>query len=361
MNKVTFLLVLAILLVSACKKEVEPIITDNGIPIVKADSSYTVLQETNITYAEGLSHNTTSTTPFSIPLKLDIYYPNNNSSNRPVFMFIHGGGFTGGTKTKPEIVEMANYYASRGWVFASIDYRTTEELGEISGMSPQDVRSYYTGLAPHEWIDTAIAGSNNDDQVKQATAMYLAQRDSKAALRWIATNASTYNINKDYITVGGASAGAITTIALGISNQEDFRDEISISDDPTLSTTNLSQTYNVRSMVYFWGSNIKLDVFESVYQLNQYDRYDVNDPELFMAHGEAYDPVTPYQEALELQDIYNSLGIYNELATIMVPSISNPTVLVDAGHGAWDGEVNGKGIFELSFDFLVERQNLTIE
>ena len=361
MNKVTFLLVLAILLVSACKKEVEPIITDNGIPIVKADSTYTVLQETNITYAEGLSHNTTSTTPFSIPLKLDIYYPNNNSSNRPVFMFIHGGGFTGGTKTKPEIVEMANYYASRGWVFASIDYRTTEELGEISGMSPQDVRSYYTGLAPHEWIDTAIAGSNNDDQVKQATAMYLAQRDSKAALRWIATNASTYNINKDYITVGGASAGAITTIALGISNQEDFRDEISISDDPTLSTTNLSQTYNVRSMVYFWGSNIKLDVFESVYQLNQYDRYDVNDPELFMAHGEAYDPVTPYQEALELQDIYNSLGIYNELATIMVPSISNPTVLVDAGHGAWDGEVNGKGIFELSFDFLVERQNLTIE
>jgi len=361
MNKVTFLLVLAILLVTACKKEVEPIITDNGIPKVKADSTYTVLQETNITYAEGLSHNTTSTTPFSIPLKLDIYYPNNNSSNRPVFMFIHGGGFTGGTKTKPEIVEMANYYASRGWVFVSIDYRTTEELGEISGMSPQDVRSYYTGLAPHEWIDTAIAGSNNDDQVKQATAMYLAQRDSKAALRWIATNASTYNINKDYITVGGASAGAITTIALGISNQEDFRDEISISDDPTLSTTNLSQTYNVRSMVYFWGSNIKLDVFESVYQLNQYDRYDVNDPELFMAHGQAYDPVTPYQEALELQDIYNSLGIYNELATIMVPSISNPTVLVDAGHGAWDGEVNGKGIFELSFDFLVERQNLTIE
>lgn len=361
MNKVSFLLVLAILLVTACKKEVEPIIIDNGIPIVKADSTYTVLQETNITYAEGLSHNTTSTTPFSIPIKLDIYYPNNNSGNRPVFMFIHGGGFTGGTKTKPEIVEMANYYASRGWVFASIDYRTTEELGEISDMSPQDVRSYYTGLAPHEWIDTAIAGSNNDDQVKQATAMYLAQRDSKAALRWIATNASTYNINKDYITVGGASAGAITTIALGISNQEDFRDEISISDDPTLSTTNLSQTYNVRSMVYFWGSNIKLDVFESVYQLNQYDRYDVNDPELFMAHGEAYDPVTPYQEALELQDIYNSLGIYNELATIMVPSISNPTVLVDAGHGAWDGEVNGKGIFELSFDFLVERQNLTIE
>ena len=46
-------------------------------------------------------------------------------------MFIHGGGFTGGIKHKPEIVEMANYYASRGWVFVSIDYTTTEELGTI--------------------------------------------------------------------------------------------------------------------------------------------------------------------------------------------------------------------------------------
>ncbi|MGB1517628.1 MAG: hypothetical protein ACPG8K_00875 [Crocinitomicaceae bacterium] len=45
----------------------------------------------------------------------------------------------------------------------------------------------------------------------------------------------------------------------------------------------------------------------------------------------------------------------------MVTSISNPSVLVDAGHGAWNGEVNGKGIFDLSFDFLVERQNLNLE
>ena len=68
-------------------------------------------------------------------------------------------------------------------------------------------------------------------EVQQATAMYLAQRDAKAALRWIVANANTCNINKDFITVGGASAGAITTIALGISNQEDFRDEISVLED----------------------------------------------------------------------------------------------------------------------------------
>lgn len=354
MNKVAYLTVLTVLLFTACSKN-ESITPDNGTPVIQAESSYTVLKDENITYAEGLSHNMTSTSSFATPLKLDVYYPDNNSTNRPVYMFIHGGGFTGGTKTKPEIVDMANFYASRGWVFASIDYRTTEELGTIQGMTQEEVITYYKGIAPQEWIDTALQGSQNSDQVQQATAMYLAQRDAKAALRWIVANASTYNINKDFITVGGASAGAITTIALGISNQEDFRNEITISDDPTLSTTNLNESYVVRSMVYFWGSNIKLDVFEAVYNLEQYDRYDASDPELFMGHGTAQDLVTPYEEALELQSIYNSLGIYNKLATLTLPN-GNP-----AGHGAWNGVVNGKGLSELTFDFLVERQNLNVE
>jgi para-nitrobenzyl esterase len=115
MNKVTYLIIFAVLLFTGCSKNesTDAVIVD-GTPIVKAESSYTVLTDEDITYAEGLSHNASSTTPFSIPLKLDIYTPDNNSENRPVFMFIHGGGFRGGTKTKPEIVEMANYYASRG-------------------------------------------------------------------------------------------------------------------------------------------------------------------------------------------------------------------------------------------------------
>ncbi len=351
MNKIAYLSVLVILLFASCNKD-EAAAPDSDIPVVQLESSFTVLKDENVSYAEGLAHNNSSSAAFELPLKLDVYYPDNNSNNRPVFMFIHGAGYKGGTKTKPEIVEMANFYASRGWVFISIDYRTTEELGVIQGMTPEELLTYYKGLAPREWIENALQGAQSPDAVQQATAMYLAQRDSKAALRWIVANANTYNINKDYITVGGASAGAITTIALGISNQEDFRDEISLSDDPTLSTTNLDQSYEVQSMVYFWGSNLKLDLFEAVYDLN---RYDANDPELFMGHGTAVDLVTPYEEALELQSIYNSLGIYNKLETLLLPN-GNP-----AGHGAWNGVVDGKGLFELSFDFLVERQGLGLE
>jgi len=354
MKKITFLIISTILLLSACDND-EPGTSNNEMPVVQSKSTFSVLVEEDVTYAEGLAHTSSSTSSGAVPLLLDVYSPDNDDTNRPVFMFIHGGGFTGGIKHKPEIVEMGNYFASRGWVFASIDYRTTEELGDIEGMTPEEVVSFYKGMAPQEWIEYAIQslqGMGTPKQLQQSIAMYLAQRDAKAALRWMVANAESYNINSDFITVGGASAGAITTIALGISNPEDFRDEISSADDPTLTTTNLDESYQVQSLVYFWGSNIKLDVFEAVYGI---DSYDTNDPELFMAHGTAEDPVTPYSEALELQSIYDSLGIYNQLATILSPN-GDP-----AGHGAWNGELDGKGLYELTYDFVVERQELDFE
>ena len=354
-KKSLYITLLVLIILSGCDKEKEEKILDDKTPLVKADSSYNIVKEVDVIYGYGLSHDESSIVPFSIPLKLDVYYPVNNSTNRPVYMFIHGGGFTGGIKHKPEIVDMANYYASRGWVFVSIDYRTTEELGVIQGMTPEELLVYYRGIAPQEWIENSLQGAQSSSQVQQATAMYLAQRDAKAALRWIVANSNNYNINKDFISVGGASAGAITTIALGISNQDDFRNEISVLEDHTLSNTNLNESYVVKSMIYFWGSNIKLDVFEAVYELNQYDRYDSNDPELFMGHGTAQDLVTPYEEALELQEIYDSLGIYNKLVTLLLPN-GNP-----AGHGAWNAVVDGKGLSELTFDFLTDRQNLIVE
>ena len=307
---------------------------------------YEVLKNEDIVYARGLAHTKTSSNPSAVPLRLDVYFPDGNSTDRPVLMFIHGGGFTGGIKHKPEIVEMAEYYASRGWVYVSIDYRTTEELGDIDDMSQEEIIDYYQGIAPKEWIEHTFEGAESTKQIQQSVAMYAAQRDSKAALRWIVANADTYSIDVDEIAVGGASAGSITTIALGISNESDFRDEISIDEDPTLATTNLNETYDVKSMVYFWGSNVKVELYNTVYEV---DRYDAKDPELFMAHGDGNDPVTPYEGALALQDIYNSLGIYNELVT-----------LEGHGHGAWNAVVDGKGIFELSFDFLIDRQKLDI-
>jgi len=142
---------------------------DFGQPKVKCESTYSVILEEDITYAEGLANIGTSAATTTIPLLLDLYVPDNDSQNKPVFLFIHGGGFTGGTKTKPEIIAMANYYASRGWVFASVDYRTTEELQG----------NYFTGIAPQEWIDFTLQNATTPKNARQSIAMYAAQRDAK--------------------------------------------------------------------------------------------------------------------------------------------------------------------------------------
>lgn len=317
---------------------------DGGV--VYEPGPYGVLTYEDIVFGSGLAHSQSSTEPSAAPLKLDVYCPDSNSTNRPVLMFIHGGGFTGGIKHKPEIIEMGKYYASRGFVYVSIDYRTTEELGNIDDLNQEEIIEYYRGIAPQEWVEHSLEGAESTKQIQQAVAMYTAQRDAKAALRWVVANADTYEINTDEIAVGGASAGAITTVALGLTDLGDFRDEISLQDDPTLSTTNLNETHEVQSMIYFWGSNKKVELYNTVYEV---DRYDGDDPELFMAHGDGYDPVTPYEGALVLQDIYDSLEIHSELVT-----------LEGHGHGAWNAVVDGKGLFDLTFEFLVERQDLDL-
>lgn len=330
--KVLFQITALLLFFTACKKDNDTPAPNptNDIPTIKMSAEYDVLFEEDVEYAQGLSHqtvNSNNSTP--IPLLLDVYAPDNDLENRPAFLFIHGGGFNGGIKHKPEIVEVANYYTSRGWVFFSIDYRVVPDLGTV----------------PPEWLDHAMANTPTDD-IPQFLAMYFALRDAKAAMRWLVANAETYNINTDYITVGGASAGAITSIALGISNQEDYRDEISPTQDPTLASTNLDQTFEVQTIVDFWGSTVALDAMEAVYG---HQRYDENDPPMIIVHG-TEDPAVPFAGAEALKSIYEANN---------VPMAFYP--IDGAGHGIWEVTVDGKRIEELAFDFIVEQQGLVVE
>ena len=298
-------------------------------PIVKLNATYEVNITEDITYAEGLSHDSWNSANNSvIPLEMDSYVPDNNLQNRPLLMLIHGGAFYGGSKQQDALVNMANYYASRGFVVFSIDYRLRD----------------HTGTIPQEWIDASsdIPPANHD----QLFAMYPAHRDAKAALRWIIANADNYHINTDYITVGGGSAGAITSIGLGVSELGDYKDEISLSEDNTLSTTNFSQTYEVQTILDFWGSNVSIEILESIYG---YQRFDSNDPALFITHG-TEDPTVPFSSAEDLKTICET----NEIDFVYYP-------LEGKGHGPWGATVNGKSLSDLSFDFIVENQNLNIE
>jgi len=329
MNKIFASLLIIASFISCDKNDDNISAPEISAPIVKLNTTYEVAITEDITYAEGLSHESWNSANTSVvPLLMDSYVPENDLQNRPLLMLIHGGGFSGGSKQQEALVDMANYYASRGFVVFSIDYRLRGDMGTI----------------PQEWI----AATTNVDpaELDQLYAMYPAHRDAKAALRWIIANADDYSINKDYITVGGGSAGAITSIGLGVSELGDYRDEISISEDNTLSSTNLSQTYEVQTILDFWGSDVSIEILESIYG---YQKFDSNDPALFIAHG-TEDTTVPFSSAEDLKTICET----NEINFVYYP-------LEGRGHGAWDATVNGKSLSDLSFDFIVDNQELIVE
>lgn len=327
-SKIGMGLMLALFFIACNEDGQDIIIPVDTVPTVKLEASYEVIVTENITYAEGLSHESLNSANASVmPLYMDAYVPDNDSENRPLLMLIHGGGFTGGTKQQAPLVDMAGYYAARGFVVFSIDYRLRNDKGTI----------------PQEWIDNTI---NVDANLSQLYAMYPAHRDAKAALRWIVANADEYNINTDYITVGGGSAGATTAIGIGVSDWIDYKDELSLTQDFTLSSTNPTQTYEIQTILDFWGSDNSIEVLELIYS---YQRFDMDDPALFIAHG-TEDPTVPFSSAEDLKAIYEN----NEVDFAYYP-------LEGKGHGPWGATVNGKSLSDLSFDFIVDNQNLEVE
>ncbi|MFI2743286.1 alpha/beta hydrolase [Zhouia sp. PK063] len=61
-------------------------------------------------------------------LDLDIYLnPNDKTENRPLFVFLYGGGFSGGSKNNEGEIKFAKTVAQKGYVVAVVDYRLTRK------------------------------------------------------------------------------------------------------------------------------------------------------------------------------------------------------------------------------------------
>lgn len=118
----------------------------------------------------------------SRPLYLDVYTGTGDTAkNRPLIIFIHGGGFQTGEKTTSFAVLVCGNAARRGYVAASINYRlTTTIIGDTA---------YFE-------------------------AMLRALHDAKAAVRYFKKNGAAYGVDTSQIFVTGSSAGSITAIHL---------------------------------------------------------------------------------------------------------------------------------------------------
>ncbi len=124
------------------------------------------------------------------PMMIDVYMPPKRGGPKPLVMYIHGGGWTGGTPRNSGA--HANFpaalakLASEGFVVASLEYRLADE------------------------------------------ARFPAQvQDARAALRFLKSNAATYGIDPSRTGVWGGSAGghlaSLAALSCGVTSLDPAR------------------------------------------------------------------------------------------------------------------------------------------
>lgn len=107
--------------------------------------------------------------------------------NKPVMVFIHGGGFVSGGTSDP-LYNGTNLAAAHEVVVVSLNYRLN-----------------IFGFMNFASIDSEFADSG-----------YLGIKDQVAALTWIKENISEFGGNPDNITIFGESAGAASVMLLSV-------------------------------------------------------------------------------------------------------------------------------------------------
>ena len=153
-------------------------------------------------------------------------------------------------------------------------------------------------------------------------------------------------IRDSYVSVMGGSAGAALAIMAGVTEPEDYRDELTAEEDSTLASTNPGASSRVVAILDYWGGVTLVRSLSTVYG---YDRFDPTDAPINIVHG-TEDPTVAFSNAENLRDAYMRTGA----SYVFEP-------LEGAGHGAWGARIDGQRLPENAFGFLTEQLALVVE
>lgn len=160
--------------------------------------TYTVVKD--IRY--GLQRKKLSPNDHSSDRLLDLYLPDKKKPEKgfPVFVFIHGGGFTGGDKVEANgLNPICKAIVQKGFAVISINYFLTMKYHHRKGVSCESQMK--NGIPVNHKFHPLIRQS-----IKNASL------DAISALEWLKTNATKYNLNIHSVFLCGGSAGAITAL-----------------------------------------------------------------------------------------------------------------------------------------------------
>jgi len=197
-----------------------------------------------------------------LSLEMDIYSPADAQGPFPVIMFIHGGAFCAGDKKEAAYQDFCNYFASRGYLTASINYRLGFRVGKGS-----------------------IQRSG-----------YRAVQDANAAMRYLVHNAQKFDIDTSAIFVAGSSAGAITALNMEFMNDHNkpeatqgglIRDDLGPIDK---SGNKFTEQYDIKAIASLWGA------------LNDIEMLKDGDADIIFFHG-TEDRTIPCDEGLPFEQL----------------------------------------------------------
>ena len=226
--------------------------------------------------------NVTYLTASNFEAKLDIYKRRDTTGPQPTVIYMHGGFWAAGTKEGSLMALMP--WLEMGWNVVNVEYR----LARVA-------------LAP------------------------AAVEDCMCALRYVANQAKTYDIDTARIVVTGESAGGHLALTTGI-----IPDTAGL--DRECAGVPLSK---VAAIINWYGITDVYDVIEGPHRANAamqwfgsmpnreeiarrvspltYVRSGL--PPILTVHGDA-DTTVPYQHAVRLHEALNKAGVTNQLVTI---------------------------------------------
>ena len=226
--------------------------------------------------------NVTYLTANNWDAKLDLYLPREVSGPNPTLIYIHGGGWTAGSKEASAFTFLP--YLESGWTVVNVEYR----LARVS-------------LAP------------------------AAVEDCMCALRWVLHNAKEYNFDTNNLVVTGNSAGghlALTTgmipASAGLDRQCPGPEQLKVSAIVNwygiTDVEDLLDGPNMKTYAVTWLSSMenRREIARRVSPIH-YVRAGL--PPIISIQGDA-DPTVPYQHNVRLHEALQKAGVPNQLVTI---------------------------------------------
>ncbi|MBI1355091.1 MAG: alpha/beta hydrolase fold domain-containing protein [Acidobacteria bacterium] len=217
--------------------------------------------------------------------ELDLYLPRQGDGPWPTLIYIHGGGWVGGSKEGSTLMLMP--YLQMGMAVVNVEYR----LARFS-------------LAP-----AAVA-------------------DCRCALRWIYANAKQYGFDTSKLVVTGNSAGGHLALTTGTMPK-------SAGFDYECTAGNPDTELKVAAVVNWYGITDVVDLLSGPNQKSYAVRWlgalpnreevakraspihyvRAGLPPILSIHGNA-DPTVPYQHAVDLHKALDKAKVKNKLITV---------------------------------------------